>query len=248
MLVIVIPVFILTFTIAWKYREGNKKADYTPNWDQNGWLEALWWGLPCAIILALAIITWTSSHQLDPFKPISNGVKPITIQVVALDWKWLFIYPEQHIATVNYLKIPVNTPVNFQVTSDAPMNSFWIPQLGGQIYAMPGMITQLHLIAETAGEYQGLSANISGDGFAGMHFNTSAVTENDFIQWVGSTESGQSVLNQAEYNRLTQPSSNMAPSSYGWEDSSLFATIITKFTGPENNMPNMNMPDMNMHN
>jgi cytochrome o ubiquinol oxidase subunit 2 len=169
-LLVIIPVYILTFTFLFKYRETNKKARYTPDWDHNRIYETIWWGIPIAVILLLSIVTWNSTHALDPYKPLSSSEKPLDIQVVALQWKWLFIYPEQNVATVNYVQIPVNRPVTFTITSDAPMNSLWIPQLGGQIYAMSGMSTQLHLIANHAGSYNGSSANISGEGFAGMRF------------------------------------------------------------------------------
>lgn len=139
MLIVVIPVLILTWVFAWKYRESNKKSRHDPNWEHNHIAECCWWGVPCVIIVVLAILTWESSHRLNPFKPIDTGVKPIEIQAVALDWKWLFIYPEQGIATVNFVQFPEKTPINFEITADAPMNSFWIPQLGGQIYAMPAM-------------------------------------------------------------------------------------------------------------
>ena len=165
MLIVVIPVFVLTFTIAWKYRASNTKAKYTPDWDHNRAIETVWWAIPFVLILILSVITWQSSHELDPFKPLASSKQPITIQVVALQWKWLFIYPEQHIATVNYVQFPVDTPVNFVITSDAPMNSFWIPQLGGQIYAMAGMSTQLHLMATDPGSYNGSSVTPQRTGF-----------------------------------------------------------------------------------
>jgi len=148
MLIVVIPVFALTFAIAWKYREGNTAARYSPEWDHNRWVEAVWWAVPLVLITVISMISWSSSHELDPFRPLRSANPPITIQVVALQWKWLFIYPDQNIATVNFVQFPANTPVDFQITSDAPMNSFWIPQLGGQIYAMAGMSTQLHLMEE----------------------------------------------------------------------------------------------------
>src|SRR3989344_8743312 len=174
-LTVVIPVFILTFAIAWKFREGREEK-YEPDWDHNKWLEFVWWAVPAAIILVLAAVTWTSTHQLDPFKPLSSSTQPITIQVVALQWKWLFIYPEQNIATVNFVQFPARTPINFELTADAPMNSFWIPQLSGQIYAMAGHKTQLHLMADETGEFAGSAAEISGRGFAGMKFSAKATS------------------------------------------------------------------------
>src|SRR5476649_775967 len=153
MLIVVVPVYVMMFVIAWKYREGNTKARYTPDWDHSNGLEFLWWAIPMAIIAVLSVITFKSSHELDPFKALSSTKPPITIQVVALQWKWLFIYPNQNIASVNYFRMPANTPVDFEITADSPMNSFWIPQLGGQIYAMPGMSTELHLMADGVGKY-----------------------------------------------------------------------------------------------
>ena len=153
MLIVVVPVFILTWFFAWKYRAG-RQSKHEPDWEHNYIAEYCWWGVPIIIIAILAVDTWKSSHELNPFKPIENGTKPITIQVVSLDWKWLFLYPEQGIATINYVQFPEKTPINFAITSDAPMNSFWIPKLGGQIYAMPGMRSKLHLIANESGSYQ----------------------------------------------------------------------------------------------
>jgi cytochrome o ubiquinol oxidase subunit 2 len=232
MLIVVIPVYFLTFAIAWRYREGNQKAKYTPDWDHNTVLEFIWWGIPSAIIAALAVLTWNSSHALDPFKPLSSGTKPLTVQVVALDWKWLFIYPEQHIATVNYVEFPVNTPINFQITSDAPMNSFWIPQLGGQIYAMSGMASQLNLQADQIGTYQGSSANISGRGFAGMKFDAKAVSLNNFGQWVLLVQQNKNNLNADEYQKLAQPSENNPVAYYSSTEDSLFNKIIMKYMHP----------------
>jgi cytochrome o ubiquinol oxidase subunit 2 len=232
MLVVVLPVFALTIHIAWKYRAGNKKARYTPDWDGDKRLESIWWGFPLFIILILSAITWDSSHKLDPFKPIEASAKPINIQVVALQWKWLFIYPEQDIATVNYIQIPEDTPINFEITADAPMNSFWIPQLGGQVYAMSGMKTQLHLIANNQGKYTGSSANLSGKGFAGMKFDVQSTSNNDYLSWVRSIKQTNSSLTDQEYKQLAQPSEKQAGTLYGHTQSNLFDRIISKYTEP----------------
>ena len=170
MLIVVVPVIIMVFLFAWKYRASSTKAKYTPNWAHNTWLEIVWWGIPSSIIIALATITWITTHKLDPYRPLDSKEKPVEIQVVALDWKWLFFYPEYNIATVNHIQIPVGRPINFRITADAPMNSFMIPQLGGQIYAMQGMETKIHLIAEKPGEFDGYSSNYSGHGLSGMNF------------------------------------------------------------------------------
>jgi cytochrome o ubiquinol oxidase subunit 2 len=169
---VVIPVLVLLFGVAWKYREGNTNARYTPNVGGNRKLEILWWGIPAIIILVLSIVTWKSSHELDPYKELSGTKEHMMVQVISLQWKWLFIYPDLGIASINYLPFPDQTPMHFQITSDAPMNSFWIPNLGGQVYAMSGMSTELHLQADNPGIYRGSSANISGAGFAHMNFNS----------------------------------------------------------------------------
>lgn len=231
-LVVVIPVFILTFTIAWKYRAANVAARYTPDWDHNTKLEVVWWGIPCAIILILGVVTWTSSHELDPYRPLQSSVLPVRIQVVALPWKWLFIYPDQQIATVNYIRFPAGTPVDFQITADAPMNSFWIPELGGQIYAMPGMSTQLHLMATSNGVYGGSSANLSGRGFAGMRFNAEATSQADFDRWVASVQQSPNRLDGGAYAALARPSQNNPAAVYASAEQNLYDKVLTKYMAP----------------
>jgi cytochrome o ubiquinol oxidase subunit 2 len=250
-LIVVVPVFSLLFVISWKYREGNpKKSKYSPDLAGNRIIETVWWLIPSAIILAMGIIIWNSSHTLDPYRPLKAATSPVTIQVVALDWKWLFIYPEQHIASVNFVQFPRQTPVDFQITSDSVMNSFWIPQLGSQIYAMPGMSTQLHLLANTDGSFYGSSANISGDGFAGMNFIAKASSANDFNQWVKSVKRSPNGLNQAAYDRLALPSQNNPVTYYASGSSDLYDTIINKYLAPIGGTSNMsgmsssNMSDM----
>ena len=231
--IVVIPVFTLLFYISWKYRESNATASYKPEEDGNRALELLWWGIPGAIILALSIITWNSSHALDPRRPLVSHAKPLSVQVIALDWKWLFIYPEQGVASLNYLKIPVGRPVNFQITSDAPMNSFWIPQLGGQIYAMPGMSTRLHLQADQAGEYDGSSANLSGAGFAGMRFTASAGPQEDFDEWVRMAHTSDATLTKYTYADLSKPSTNNPVTTYSMIDPNLYSRVVNKYMTPE---------------
>jgi cytochrome o ubiquinol oxidase subunit II len=232
MLLVVVPVFILTFTIAWKYRAGNPKATYTPEWSHHTLLELTWWAIPCAIIGILAVITWTSSHDLDPFQPLDTATRPLTVQVVALQWKWLFIYPEQHIASLNQLEIPAGTPVSFEITSDAPMNSFWIPQLGGQVYAMSGMSTQLHLVADQPGTYRGVSANLSGRGFAGMSFTTKATSQAEFDQWVKAAQQSSRSLGLDAYGQLARPSEHDAPAVYRLTANDLYDRTIRKYMMP----------------
>ncbi|HSW71020.1 MAG TPA: ubiquinol oxidase subunit II, partial [Gammaproteobacteria bacterium] len=167
MLIVVLPVIILTLSFAWRYRAGNSKASYLPNWEHHARLEVLWWSIPCVIVAILATITWFSSYRLDPYRPLAvSASKELTIQAVALEWKWLFIYPEQNIASLNFIQVPVGVPLHFLITAEGPMNALHIPQLGGQIYAMAGMQTQLHLIADLPGRYRGLATNFSGEGFS----------------------------------------------------------------------------------
>lgn len=233
-LLIVVPVFILTFFIAYKYREGNEKAKYTPDQDHNLLLEIAWWAIPCAIIFILAAITWVSSHQLDPFKPLTSSTKPITIQVVALEWRWLFIYPQQNIATLDYVEFPQNTPVDFEITSDAPMNSFWIPSLGGQIYAMNGMTTQLHLLANGVGTYNGSSANISGAGFSEMKFIAQSSTEQEFETWVKQVKDSSNPLTLAKYDQISKPTINTGQILFSSVDKNLYHDIVYKYLIPTN--------------
>ena len=230
-LIVVVPVYVMAFAIAIRYRDSNKTAKYTPDWDHSRILEFIWWAVPCAIILVLAIITWNSSHDLDPFKALKSDKKPLTIEVVALQWKWLFIYPEQGIASVNLVGLPVDTPINFEITSDAPMNSFWLPQLGGQVYAMSGMSSELHLMADEPGTYNGVSANISGEGFAGMKFVARATSETDFNMWVASVKQSSTSLSSDVYDELAKPSQNLPPIYYSSYEDGLYDTIVGKYMG-----------------
>ena len=233
MLIIVLPVFALAAIVAYHYRATNTNAKYTPNWEHNVVEEFIWWSVPCVIIGILAMIIWTSSHELDPFRPLTSTLRPITVQVVALNWKWLFIYPEYGIATLNYLEIPEHTPITFHITADAPMNSFWIPQLAGQMYAMPGMTTLLHIITDGTGSYRGSSANFSGPGFSGMTFEVSAVSRPEFDQWVSSVQNGTSTLDTKRYSKLVEPSSHNLTASFAPVDTNLFNTIVQKYMTPQ---------------
>lgn len=233
MLIVVIPVFIMTWFFAWKYRESNKSAKHAPDWEHNYIAEYCWWGVPLIIIAILAVITWKSSHELSPFKPIENGKKPLTIQVVALDWEWLFIYPEYGIATVNFIQFPEKTPINFEITADAPMNSFWIPKLGGQIYAMPAMRTQLHLIANEQGVFRGVSANLSGRGFAGMTFIAKASSDQDFNAWIEGVKQSSKTLDLDAYHQLMEPSDYVPATFYILSQEDLFDRILMKYKEPQ---------------
>lgn len=232
MLIVVIPVFILTWVFAWRYREGNEKARHAPDWEHNYIAEYCWWGVPVVIIIILAVITWKSSHDLNPFKPIASDRPAIQIQVVALEWKWLFIYPDYGIATVNAIQFPERTPLSFTITSDAPMNSFWIPQLGGQIYAMPGMVSKLHLIARETGTFRGVSSNLSGRGFAGMTFKAISCTDEEFTQWVAQVRKSQGRLDLNAYNQLVIPSEYDRVKYYVLGEPDLFNQIVNKYMMP----------------
>ena len=233
---VVVPVFVMTFFIVWRYRADvaeEKGRDYKPNWDKNALIETIWWGIPCLIILVLAVVTWCSTHDLDPYKALDSSKKPLKVQVVALQWKWLFIYPEQRVASVNYLQIPEDTPIDFEITSDAPMNSFWIPRLGGQVYAMQGMTTQLHLMADEPGKFTGSSANLSGKGFAGMDFLVRSSTDQDFSDWVTAAKKTHHDLTTAEYKTLARPSEHNPHYYYGAVAPNLYDTIVNKFMAHE---------------
>ena len=229
---VVVPVFALLFYFAWKYRDGAPatKRKHAPDWDhENPWLEFTWWLVPTAIVFCLGILAWQSTRVLDPYKPLASSQVPLQVQVVALDWKWLFIYPELGVASVNQLYVPVGRPVSFAITADAPMNSFWIPSLGGQIMAMPGMITYLNLKADHVGTYQGSSANISGAGFAGMTFTVEAVQESDFALWVHSVQQGTSPLGTQVYTRLAVPSSYDTARYYAPVEPGLFDSVVHSY-------------------
>jgi len=231
MLVVVIPTILLTLWVFWHYRASNTKARYEPDWGHSGLIEMICWGVPILIILFLAVLTWNTTHALDPYKPIASQKKPITIEAVALDWKWLFIYPDQGIATINEAAFPVDTPVNFHITSDAVMNSFFIPELGSQIYAMAGMTTQTHLIANETGTFPGISANFSGPGFSDMHFDAVSQTPEQFQAWVAKAKQSASVLNADDYQKVAAPEEKAPIRYYTLTEPHLFQQIIAKYLG-----------------
>jgi cytochrome o ubiquinol oxidase subunit 2 len=233
MLLVIIPVYILTFIFSWKYRADNPDHEYDPDLVDNTFAEVVWWGLPLLLTIFIAVLTTYYTYALDPFTPIQSEKKTKTIQVVALQWKWLFIYPEEKIASVNFLQIPKDTPIRFEITADAPMNSFWIPQLGGQIYAMPKMKTELNLIANKEGDFRGSSANISGVGFSGMHFITRASSDEDYDRWIQSAKAAENVLTNKTYQELAKPSSNNASQAYRLEDENLFDSIVNYYMYPQ---------------
>lgn len=232
MLIVVVPVIIMTFLFAWKYRASNKNATYSPNWSHSNKIEFVVWTIPCIIILILGTLTWKSTQALDPRNPLPSENKPLVIEAISLDWKWLFIYPEQGIATVNEIAFPANVPVQFKVTSGSVMNSFFIPQLGSQIYAMAGMQNQVHLIANEEGVYKGMSANYSGKGFSGMKFTATATSADKFDEWVMKVKQSAKGLQMADYEQLAKPTENNAVEYFSSVKSGLYQDIINKYMDP----------------
>lgn len=226
MLIVVIPVIIMTFVFAWKYRASNKNATYSPNWSHSNKIEFVVWTIPLIIILILGTLTWKTTHSLDPRTPLASKEKPLVIQAVSLDWKWLFIYPEQGIATVNEISFPANVPIEFKVTSGSVMNSFFIPQLGSQIYAMAGMQNRVHLIANEEGAYKGISANYSGAGFSGMKFMAYATSTEKFDEWVSKVKQSPKALQLTDYDELTKATQNNPVEYFGAVKPALYQDII----------------------
>ena len=224
MLVIGLPTILATLAFAWWFRASNRLAKYRPNWVYSGRLEVIVWVIPALVVLFLGGIAWVGSHDLDPYQPLDSRKPPLEVEVVSLDWKWLFIYPEQGIASVNELVVPAGRPVHFRLTSATVMNSFFIPQLGSQIYTMPGMVTELNLIADQAGTYRGLSAQFSGDGFSDMKFDVHAVADRDFALWVVAAESG-GPLDLNAYQMLLKPGTEPVPHTYNGVASNLFDAV-----------------------
>jgi len=227
MLAIVIPTILATLAVAFWFRASNRRARYLPDFEYSGRLEMLVWSIPAMTVLLVGGVAWVGSHDLDPRRPFASTMKPVSVQVVSLDWKWLFIYPEQGIASINQLTIPVGTPVSFELTSSGVMNSFFVPQLGGQIYTMAGMATRLHLQADHPGTYRGLSAQYSGYGFPDMRFAVDAVPAEKFAQWVDATRSGGPVLDAQTYADLARPSSAVAPFTYRAVAPDLFNGVLS---------------------
>jgi len=231
MLVIVVPTIIAILIFGWWFRASNTRARYRPDFVYSGSIELIVWAIPILVIMFLGGVIWIGSHKLDPFKPISSD-KPTEVQVVSLDWKWLFIYPEEGVASVNELVVPAGVPAHFSLTSASVMNMFFVPQLGSMIATMNGMVTQLHLIADKPGEFYGQSAQFSGDGFSGMNFVTRAVPHDAFAQWVAGTRQTGSALDRTSYLALCQQSSNVRPFTYGTVDATLFNAIVNQQLPP----------------
>jgi cytochrome o ubiquinol oxidase subunit 2 len=225
MLVVVVPVILLTVAFGWWFRAGNARATYRPSWAYSGQLEVVVWAVPALVVMFLGGMAWVATHELDPPRPIKSEVQPIDIQVVSLDWKWLFIYPNQGVATVNQLVVPAGTPVRLRLTSATVMNSFFVPQLAGQIYTMHGMTTRLNLMADHPGTYKGLSSQFSGDGFSDMRFDVVAKSPSDFAVWTQATQARSDRLDAAAYTSLLQPSSAVPSYAYGRIAPGLFDTV-----------------------
>ncbi|HEY2558313.1 MAG TPA: ubiquinol oxidase subunit II [Caldimonas sp.] len=232
MLAIAVPTIVATFAFAWWYRASNTRARYRPEWEFSGAIELVVWSIPCMVILLLGGVAWIGSQLLDPAKPLSTREAPVEIQVVSLDWKWLFIYPREGVASVNQLVVPAGVPLRFSITSASVWNAFFVPQLGSMIYAMNGMRTQVNLLADEPGTYQGLSAHFSGDGFSDMHFPVRAVSGDEFAAWVKSTRGVGPTLDAANYAALARQSANLAPSTFGAVTPELFTQVVRQDLAP----------------
>jgi len=226
MLAIVIPTMVATVAIAWWFRRSNSKATYLPDWEYSGAVEMVVWGIPVMTILLLGGITWISSHDLEPSKPLVSAKPPLKVEVVSLDWKWLFIYPDQGIATVNQLVIPAGTPVSYRLTSATVWNVFFVPQFGTMIYTMPRMTTRLNLQADRQGVYEGISAHFSGDGFPGMQFKAQVLPADQFAMWAQGAHGQGGALDPASFVELSKPSSYVKPMTYGSVAPGLFDAIV----------------------
>lgn len=233
MLSVAVPVVAGTFFVAWKYRADNTKATYAPEWTGNAWIKSSYWGLLIALVFIFFYIVWVAAHQLDPYKSLDSAVKPMTIEIVALPWKWLFIYPDQGIAAVNDVAFPVHTPITFALTADAPMSSFWIPSLGTQIYAMQSMQTKLHILSDNLGDFQGKTTEINGDGYAGMHFVAHVLSSADFASWVEEIKKTAKPLDKAAYEKLAKPSEDNPVAYYFPVNKDLYNSILTKYMKPK---------------
>jgi len=227
-----VPTVAVLYFFAWKYRETNSKAKHDPNLQAGKLFLLAAWGIPVAFMSVMSVVMWDSTHRLVPQQTIAATAKPMTIEVVALRWKWLFIYPEQHIATVNFVQMPVNTPVTFELTADdAPMSGFWIPNLGGMLYAMTGHVNNLNLMATSPGDYQGSTSEITGAGLAGMKFTVRAGSQEDFDGWVAGTRVNGGALTESEYAKLLQPSKSNPAAFYANYETGLYDKVLMKYMG-----------------
>ena len=233
MLAIIIPTMIATVGFAWWFRRGNSKATYRPEWEYSGAVELVVWSIPAMTIILLGGIAWIGAHNLEPSAPLKSSLKPLRVEVVSLDWKWLFIYPEQGIATVNQLVVPAGTPVDYRLTSATVWNVFFVPQFGTMIYTMPRMTTKLNLQADRQGVYEGLSAHFSGDGFPGMQFKAHVLPTDQFATWAQGARGGGQILDGRAYAELARPSSYVKPITYGAVAPGLFEAIVAGKAPPQ---------------
>ena len=237
MLAIVVPTILATVAFAWWFRASNTRARHLPTWSYSGRIELIVWSIPALVVFFLGGIAWIGSHLLDPARPLSSGAKPLEIQVVSLDWKWLFIYPEQGVASVNDLVAPAGAPLHFQITSASVFNVFFVPRLGSEIYSMYGMTTQLYLQADRPGTYHGLSAHFSGDGFSDMAFDLHAVTPGQFSAWATAASDSGPVLDEAAYRNLLTQSKNVTPYTYRSVQRDLYGDIVSQRLPPGEGPP-----------
>ena len=229
MLIVVIPVIVMAIWFPWRFKASNPRGEYDPAWYYSPRIDLLVWLVPAIIVVVLGILTWRGTHRLDPFRPIDAGVRPVRVEVVSLDWKWLFIYPDLDIATINQLVLPAHVPVSFRLTSDTVMTSFFIPQLGSQIYAMAGRQSRLHLLADHTGVYRGQNQQFSGRGFADMHFQVRVVSRTQFAAWAKRAGQGRPRLDLARFRRLSRPSTREPVADYAPVNRGLFQDIIDGF-------------------
>jgi cytochrome o ubiquinol oxidase subunit II len=245
MLAIVVPTIVATLGFAWWFRASNTRAVYRPNFAYSGRIELIVWSIPLLTVILLGGVAWIGSHQLDPARPLASDKPPLEIQAVSLDWKWLFIYPDQRIASVNQLVVPAGVPIHFSLTSGSVMNAFFIPQLGSMIYTMNGMRTQLNLQADATGTFRGLSSHYSGDGFSDMHFEVQAVPPERFADWIEATRKTGPTLDAESYAALARQSANTEPFTFAAADPHLFHQIVTQKLppgpGPQTGRPNPNV-------
>ena len=233
MLIIIVPTYLLLFYVFWRFCLNGDESHYDAEHSTGTLGQILMWTLPAIVVAVMAFITWEATHKLDPYKPIESEVKPLTVQVVALDWKWLFIYPEQGIATLNSLHFPDKTPIHLQLTADgSPMNSFWIPQLSGQIYSMTGMITKLHLMAQEPGEFRGQAVEINGDGYSDMTFVAKSMSQKDFDDWVAKVKKSSVRLTEESYRQLVKPKIEKSSILYSDVEKDLYHKIVHKYMYP----------------
>ncbi len=253
MLLVVIPVIVMAFWFPWKYRADKSRADYDPKWSDSGKIELVIWLVPAVIVTCLSVLIWYTTHHLDPYKPIVSTSKPVNVEAVSLDWQWLFIYPDENIAVANQLVFPAHVPLNLRITSDTVMTSFFIPQLGSQIYAMAGMQTRLHLLANEPGSYAGQNQQYSGEGYAGMNFKAVATTAEEYAAWLAESRKAPQKLDLARYEQLAKPTTDTSVAYFSSVAPGLFDSIIHKYMtmtdmppadGTAEDMPMKPMHDM----